>query len=56
MTWLINVDNGGTMTRFRLVDCGQVRSTTTAQAQEELLAALAGDRWGPVSPDACDKA
>jgi Hydantoinase/oxoprolinase N-terminal region len=130
MTWLINVDNGGTTTGFCLVDGGEVRYTktlttpydlsrclfnglakvselaygrprlaallqsrdcirysttqgtnalvqragpqlrllvtdpvrveglaaTTAQAQEDLLAALVGDRWGSVSLDAGDEA
>ncbi len=128
MTWLINVDNGGTTTGFCLIDGGEVRYTktlttpcdlsrylfdglakaselaygrprlaallqstdcirysttqgtnalvqrarpqlgllvtdparveglaaTTAQAQEDLLAALVGDRWGPVSLDVGD--
>jgi N-methylhydantoinase A len=130
MTWLINVDNGGTTTGFCLVDGGEVRYTktlttpydlsrclfdglakvselvygrprlaallqstdcirysttqginalaqqagpqlgllvthpalveglaaTTARAQEDLLAALVGDRWGPVSLDVGDEA
>ncbi len=29
MTWLINVDNGGTTTGFCLVDGGEVRYTKT---------------------------
>ncbi len=56
MTWLINVHNGGAMTGFCLTDGGEGRYTTTARAQQELLAALAGDRWDPVSPDAGDEA
>jgi N-methylhydantoinase A len=130
MTWLINVDNGGTTTGFCLVDGGEVRYTktlttpydlsrclfdglakvselaygrprlaallqstdcirystsqgtnalvqragpqlgllvtdlalveglaaTTARAQENQLAALVGDRWGPVGLDAGDEA
>ena len=122
MTWLINVDNGGTTTGFCLVDgktlttpydlsrclfdglakvselaygrprlaallqstdCIRYSTTwganalvqraepqvgllvtdpawveglaaTTARAQEDLLAARVGDRWGPVSPDVGD--
>ena len=130
MTRLINIDNGGTLTDFCLVDGGEVRYTktlttpydlsrclfdglakvselvygrprlaallqstdcirysttqginalaqragpqlgllvthpalveglaaTTARAQEDLLAALVGDRWGPVSLNAGDEA
>jgi N-methylhydantoinase A len=130
MTWLINVDNGGTTTGFCLIDGGEVRYTktlttpyglsrclfdglakvselaygrprpaallqstdcirystsqgtnalvqragpqlgllatdlalveglaaTTARAQEDQLAALVGDRWGPVGLDAGDEA
>ena len=40
MTWLINVDNGGTTTGFCLVDGGEVRYTKTLTTPYDLSRCL----------------
>ena len=44
MTWLINVDNGGTTTGFCLVDGGEVRYTKTLATPYDLSRCLSDGR------------